>query len=143
MWCVRFCDSGEDVSRRRREGVPWYWWVILAILFLLMLKTFGVLPDPSEYFEIAASIGTATLIIGLFAYQINQIHQFQGRLSIAETKIDNIERDLSEIKGGLQQVRDMVNQIKGQLGEISRRIMEIEEERHDEVMSMIRSLRFG
>jgi len=98
----------------RERGTPWYYYVLLAILFLLLLKAFKVLPD-LQYIEVVAGVGSAFgVVTGLF-YLIKQMFSFQGRLSVVETDLGNIKDDLKEIKAKLDEHGKDLTEIKSKL----------------------------
>ena len=104
---------GEEMPKKKKEeGTPWYVWLFLFVLFLLLLKVFKVLPDPIEI-ETLASIGAAISVVGCFAWLFNKMFGFERRLSKVETKLDGIQKDVDELKRDTREVRDSINQIKG------------------------------
>ena len=98
----------------KKNKTPFYWWLILGGLFLLMLKANKVLPDPPGI-DLAANIAVPAGVIGIFAYQVSKITDFQGRISALESRVAHLELDMTEVKASLQYVRDTVNQIVGRL----------------------------
>lgn len=81
----------------RSRSRPFWYYVLLIILFLLLLKSFRVLPDPPTS-EIAASIGSAVGIVGFLAWIFKKLFNFENRITILEERLKKIEADLAEIK---------------------------------------------
>jgi len=102
------------MPRRKEEGTPWYTWLLLLIMFILLLKVFRVLPDPVEI-EVIAGVGASLTVVGSFAFLFNKMFGFEKRLSAVETRIETIMADVAELKTDFKQMRDSINQIKGKL----------------------------
>ena len=86
---------------KKREGASVWWYIFLIVLFLLLLKTFKVLPDPPEYFEIAASIGAAVGVTAGIGSLHNHMFKFEHRLTAVETRLDTMQDDMKAIKNKL------------------------------------------
>jgi hypothetical protein len=99
---------GETMPRRKKEeeGTPWYVWVLLGLLFLVLLKVFRVLPDPPEYLEILAGIGAAVGVVGSFGTLFNAMFGFQKRLSVVETETKTIKEDVAEIRNDVKKIKE-------------------------------------
>jgi hypothetical protein len=107
---------GEEMPKKKKEeeATPWYIWLLLFVLFILLLKVFRVLPDPIEI-ELIAGIGASLTVVGCFAFLFSKMFSFENRLSKTETKIETIVKDVTELKVDSKQIRDTLNQIKGKL----------------------------
>jgi len=102
-------------GKRREEGTPWWVWVYIIILFLLLLKALRVLPDPPEYIEIIASIGTAAGVSFGFGWIFTLLYKIQGRLTTVEVKLGRIEKDLDDVKNELKIYEDDLVKLKTKL----------------------------
>jgi len=83
---------------KKREGASVWWYIFLIVLFLLLLKTFKVLPDPPEYMELAVATATAVAVTGTFGWVTGHIIKIEHRLTTVENDIKTILQRLGKIE---------------------------------------------
>jgi hypothetical protein len=113
---------GEEMPRKKESGSNIVTFIIYALLAIILLKIFRIIPDPPEY-DINVVIGLLTLVIAISTGFSNWLSR---RFSSITDKLDSLDKNVQTISTNLKLIEQRVTSLECNI-DIRERIARLEE----------------